>query len=232
MLLLAGAQAFPLVAAILNVAAPFLVIQIPTHCLSQSCLESFFRSPAQLSLNLPGVDGITQVMSRTVSHKCDQVFVARHALRFLWMQFLEQCAYCSHDFYIALLVMPTDVVSLADDTGFQYQTERPGVVFDEQPVADLVALAINGERLAFEGVEDDERNQLFREVVRAVIVGAVRDNGGQAVSAPPGSNQVVGTGLACRIRRAGSVGCGLQEQIFRPLKITVDLVGGNVMEAE
>ena len=42
-----------------------------------------------------------------------------------------------------------------------------------QPVADVVTLAINGKRLTIARIQDDQRNELLRELIRAVIIGAV-----------------------------------------------------------
>ena len=44
-----------------------------------------------------------------------------------------------------------------------------------QPVTNLGALAVYGERFALQRIEDHQRNEFFREVVGAVVVGAVGD---------------------------------------------------------
>ena len=56
-----------------------------------------------------------------------------------------------------------------------------GMVFHEEPVAHVLALAIDRQRLLVADVVDEERNQLFGELVRAVVIGAVRDNRRHAV---------------------------------------------------
>ena len=43
---------------------------------------------------------------------------------------------------------------------------------------------------------------------------------------------MIGAGLAGRIRRAGGVGGGFGEQVFRAFQIAVDFIGGDMVEAE
>ena len=60
-----------------------------------------------------------------------------------------------HDLEVGPLVVAADIVRLAGLALLQDQPERPGVVVDEEPVADVVALAVDRQRLAGLGVEDD-----------------------------------------------------------------------------
>ncbi|MNG35943.1 hypothetical protein D3C84_1228180 [compost metagenome] len=59
------------------------------------------------------------------------------------------------------------------------------MVFNIEPVAYLIALAIDRQRFAFQGVKNDQRNKFFREVVRAVIVRAVGNQRRQPVGTTP-----------------------------------------------
>src|SRR3546814_12960612 len=65
---------------------------------------------------------------------------------------------------VLLLVVAADVVGFADHTFADHLEQRAGVVFDEQPVADLRAIAIDRQRLAIEGIEDDQWDQLLGDV--------------------------------------------------------------------
>ena len=69
------------------------------------------------------------------------------------------------------------------------------MIFYEEPVAHVLALAVNRQRLLVADVIDEERNQLFGELVRTVVVGAVRDNRRHAVGVVEGTNEVVGPRL-------------------------------------
>ena len=56
-----------------------------------------------------------------------------------------------------------------------------GMVFHEEPVAHVLALAIDRKRLLVADVVDKKRDELFGELVRTVVVGAVRHDGRHAV---------------------------------------------------
>lgn len=47
------------------------------------------------------------------------------------------------------------------------QVDGAGVVFDVEPVADILALAIDRQRPAVADVVDEQRDQAFREIDRA-----------------------------------------------------------------
>ncbi|MNT38381.1 hypothetical protein D3C72_1745700 [compost metagenome] len=71
---------------------------------------------------------------------------------------------------VLLLVVPADVVGLAD-LAFGHNFEQgTGVILDVQPVANLQAVAIDRQRFARQGVENHQWNQLLREVERPVVV--------------------------------------------------------------
>ena len=64
-------------------------------------------------------------------------------------------------------------------------------VLDEEPVADLHAVAVDGQRVAGEGVEDAERDQLLGVLARAVVVRGADDQ------------RVGAVGVVDRRRRSG-----------------------------
>jgi hypothetical protein len=124
-----------------------------------------------------------------------------------------------------------DVVGRAGLALFQDQSQGAGVVVDIQPVAHVVALAVDRQRLAFQRVEDHQRDELLGKVIRAVVVGAVGGDDGHAVGVVPGAHQMVRARLAGRIGRIGCVGRFFGEKA-RVAERTVHLVGGDVVEAE
>src|SRR5690606_37489515 len=83
-----------------------------------------------------------------------------------------------------------------------------------------------------QGVEDHQGDELFREVIRPVVIGAVGDQGRQAVGALPSPHQVIGARLARGVRGTGRVGGGFGKQAAAVGQVTIDLVGGNVVEAK
>ena len=74
-----------------------------------------------------------------------------------------------------------------------------GVVADIKPIADIVALAVDRDGLAVHSLQNGERDQFFREMIRPVIVGAVADHGRQPERLVPGADQVIGGRLRRRI---------------------------------
>src|SRR5690606_39671553 len=70
-----------------------------------------------------------------------------------------------------------------------------------QPVAHVAAVAVQRHRLAVEQVGHEQRDDLFRVLVRPVVVRAADDAHRQAVRAVVGAGQQVGRRLGRRVRR-------------------------------
>ena len=79
------------------------------------------------------------------------------------------------------------------------------MVFDEKPVANVRAVAVNGDRSSLQSGEDDDRDQLLRQLIGAVIVGAVTDQHRQAEGPVPCPREMVGGRLARRVGRVRPV---------------------------
>lgn len=73
-------------------------------------------------------------------------------------------------------VEASDVVGLGGATLVEDEVDGAGVILDIEPVTYILAFSIDRESLAFAYIIDKQRNELFRELVRAVVVGAVRDH--------------------------------------------------------
>ena len=106
------------------------------------------------------------------------------------------------------------------------------MVFDKQPVADLHTVAVNGQRFAVERVQNHQRNEFFREMVRAVVVGAVGYNGWQAVSTQPCADEVVAGRFRSRVGAGRRVWRSLGKQIVCAVQVAIDFIGGNMVETE
>ena len=103
---------------------------------------------------------------------------------------------------------------------------------DVEPVADLEAVAVDRERLAGEGVVDHQGDELFGELIRAVVVGAVGDERGQAIGVVPGADEVVGRGFGRGVGAVGGVGGVFMKGGVVGGERAVDLVSRDVKEAE
>ena len=146
-------------------------------------------------------------------------------------QFVDQGADAADDLDVRLLAVAADVVGLARLAAVKHAPQGPAVVLDEQPVADVHAVAVDRQLLALGRVEDHQRDQLLGELVRPVVVRAVGHQHRQAVGVVVGPGQMVGRGLGGRIGRTGIVGRLLREKAGRPQR-AVDLVGRDVQKAE
>ena len=185
-----------LIVAARHVVEPLLVVQIPADGLFDTLLELQRGFPAELFLQLRRVDGIAQVVTSTVGNEGDEV----HILAFLTtQQAVDGVDDHLDDVDVLPLVETTDVVGLGNQALVEDEVDGTGVVLDEQPVAHVLALAIHGQRLAVADVVDEQRNQLLRELIGAVVVRAVGDDDGHAVCIVISTNKVVARSFSGRI---------------------------------
>ena len=75
-----------------------------------------------------------------------------------------------YDVDVLHLVVATHVVDLTVATLAHHEVDGLAVVLHVEPVAYVLALAVDGETLAFQNVVDHQRDELFGEVVGAVVV--------------------------------------------------------------
>ncbi|MNI01511.1 hypothetical protein D3C73_543600 [compost metagenome] len=146
-------------------------------------------------------------------------------------QAIHQLADAGDDIDVAALVAAADIVGLADPAPFGDDIEGTGVILDIEPVANVGAIAVNRQRLAIESVEDDQRDQLFREMIGTVIVRAVRHHDRETIGARPGLGQVIGCRFRSRIGRARIVGGFFGKQAVIAER-AVNLVGRNMQKAK
>ena len=92
---------------------------------------------------------------------------------------------------IGPLVLAADVVFFARCSLVDDRPDGGVVVFDKEPVADIFAVAVYGQRFTVEHVEYHERDEFFGEVVGAVVVGAVGEGYREAVGVVVGEHEVV-----------------------------------------
>ena len=147
-------------------------------------------------------------------------------------EFVEESADGGDDLFVGALVASADVVGFADATGGEDCADGGAVVADVEPVADLEAVTVNGERLAFQRMKDHERDEFFGELEGAVVVGAVGDERGEAEGVVPGADEVVAGGFRGGVGAVGGEGRVFVEGGVGGGEGAVDLVGGDVEEAE
>ena len=94
------------------------------------------------------------------------------------------------------LVEATDVVGFSNGALMEDKVDGTGMVFHIEPVAYVLALAIDREGLAVTDIVDEERDELLGELVRAVVVGAIGDYGRHSIGVVIGTNEMVAACLA------------------------------------
>lgn len=180
------------------------------------------RPPAELALQLGRVDGVAAVVAGAVGDPVEVLGVAAHGL--------EDHA---QDRDVVPLAVGADEVGLPRAALGEDVPDGRGVVLGVDPVADVLAAAVELGADAVDDVGDLPGDELLHVLVGAVVVGAVGDRGAQAVGAGPGAHEHVGAGLGGAARR-GRVVRRLLGELGRVVerKVAVNLVGGDVVVAD
>ena len=84
--------------------------------------------------------------------------------------------------------------------------DAAAVVVHVQPVAHVLPVAVDRQRLARQGIEEKQRDELFRKLKRAVIIGAVRDQRREPIGVEVRPHEVVRTRLRGGVGTVGSIG--------------------------
>ena len=180
------------------------------------------RPPAQLALELRAVDGVAAVVAGAVGDPVEVLGVAAHGLE----------DHAQHG-DVDLLPVGPDEVGLPHAALGEDVPDGAGVVLGVDPVADVLAAAVELGADAVDYVGDLARDELLHVLVGAVVVGAVGDRGAQAVGAGPCAHEHVGGRLGRAVRR-GRVVRSLLGELGRVVErqVAVDLVGGDVVVAD
>ena len=180
------------------------------------------RPPAQLAPELGAVDGVAAVVAGAVGDPVEVLGVAAHGRK-----------YHAQDRDVVLLAISSDEVGLPHAALCQDVPDGRGVVLGVDPVADVLAAAVELGAHAVDDVGDLPGDELLHVLVGAVVVGAVGDRGAKAVGAGPGAHEHVGGRLGARVRGARVI-WRLLGELRRVVErqVAVDLVGGDMVVAD
>ena len=123
-----------------DVVEPFLVVEVPAHRLLDAFLELQARFPAQFLLELGGIDGVAGVVAQAVRHVGDEVHVLAFGAAKEPVNSLDDDL---DDVDVLPFVEAADVVRLGNLPVMENHVDSAGVVFYEEPVAHVLALAVN-----------------------------------------------------------------------------------------
>ena len=202
---------------------PGAVVRVPVDGLFQAGLEVRVRGrPTQLGPQFRGIDRVSTVVARTVLHPVERVLALSHHLQ----------NHAKHGDVVPLAVR-ADQVGLADPSLGQDRPHAAGMVLGVDPVAYVLAPAVQLRPLALEDVRDLAGDELLHMLVRAVVVRAVGNCGPQAVRAGPRAHQHVGRGLRTRVWAGRMVRGGLRElgRIIQS-EVAIHLVRAHVVVAD
>ena len=157
-------------------------------------------------MDLGGVDGIAHIVSLPVGHMDDEGF-----------GLVQRLADELDDVDVTHFVVAAYVVDLADVAVMDDEINGTAVILHIQPVPHIDALAVHGQGLVVQGVGDHEGDELFWEVVGAVVVAAPADGHGQVVGTVIRLGEQVSGGLGGGIGAGGVDGGSLCEEQVRPI---------------
>ena len=130
-----------------RVIEPFGMVTIPRDRFADAILEADLRTPAKFALNFRAVKRIAAIMPRAVLNITNQ-----------GIGFAEVLQNRADDFQIGLLYSRRNIVNGTGPGLFERQGDGTAIVFHEQPVALLQAIAINRERLVLACVGNHQRD--------------------------------------------------------------------------
>ena len=145
-------------------------------------------------------------------------------------QFVEERADRPDDLEVRLFVVSAHVVALARSPLVKDEVDRAAVVAHPEPVSDVSARSVDGDRIVRETLADHRRDELLVVLPGTVVVRAVRDRDVHPVGAGVGLDQQVGRSLARRIGTARRIGRLFREEALGT-EASVDLVGRDVVKA-
>ena len=212
-----------LVVAAGDVLHPLLVVEVPVDGQDDALLEGSLGVPAQIVLDLGGVDAVAAVVAQTVGDVLDEVFADAVVLEAV-VELLDD-GLDNED--VGALVVAADVVDLADLAAVADHVDGLAVILNVQPVANLHSVAVDGQLLVVLDVVDHQRDELLGELVGAVVVGAAGDVDGHPVGVMEGHDEHIGAGLGGGVGAVGAQRGGLHEEALGT-QSAVDLIGGHL----
>src|SRR6266704_4269088 len=166
---------------------PRFVLLVPRHGCLESGAEGVGWLPAE-SADLARVERVATVVARPIRHRRDETLGLAQEVQHLPSQ---------HDVFH--LVAAADIVNLAVLALAERQVDGRAVVENVEPVPHVLPVAVERQGLVFDRIGDEERDDLFRVLVRAEVVAAARDDHGQAVRRPERFREEIRRGLGGRV---------------------------------
>lgn len=169
----------------LLVLPPVLVGGVPVDGVLETGLKvGVFRLPTEFRPQLGGVDGVAQVMARSILDVVVGVLWSTH-------QFQDHL----EDFLVVLLAVGPDQVGLTDLPLGQDVPDGVRVVVGVDPIPDVLTGTVELRPDATQDIGNLARDELLDVLVRTVVVRAVRNRRLQTKGTDPSPDKQVGAGL-------------------------------------
>ena len=172
---------------------PGAVVEVPADGFSEAFVEGDALAPAKFFFDAGAVDGVAAVVAGAVFDVGDE---RAQAFGIEAGFFRDQLDEAVKEANVFPFVFATDVVGAARGAVLHDGPDCFVVVLDIEPVADVPPVAVDREGLAFEHVEDHEGDELFRELIGPVVIGAVGEGEREPIGMVVSLGEVVACGLA------------------------------------
>ena len=207
------------------------MLKVPCNGLLYAFRKHGFRFPADFRLDLIRRNGISAVMALAVLHIGNQISGNQRPSRIVLSQhFLEGIYDNLNDLYILLFIMSADIVCFKKPALLLYHIDGLCMILHVQPVAHILAVSVYGQLSSMKRIVDNQRNELLRELIRAIVVGAVSDVRREMIGIHIGFNKHVRAGLACGIGAVRRIWCCLIKILTLIFQGSVYLIGGYMKE--
>ena len=123
--------------------------------------------------------------------------------------------------------MAAHIVDLADLAAVADHIDGLAVILNVQPVTDLHTVTVDRQLLVVLDVVDHQGDQLLRELIGAVVVGAAGNVDGHTVGIVECHNEHISAGLGGGVGAVGAQRGGLHEEALGT-QSAVDLIGGDL----
>ena len=167
---------------------PVAVFEVPFYGCKKAFFKGHFAFPAQLSLDFCTVYGVALVVTGSILYigDCFFYFVSRFA-KFCGSKF----NYLVKQLDVLPFVFTADIVFFAGYALVYNEPYCAVVIFYINPVADVIALAVNRKIFSVTDVGNHKRQQFFRELIWSVVVCTVAQSDWETVGVIVGHYNVV-----------------------------------------
>src|SRR3989441_9049932 len=116
------------------------------------------------------------------------------------MRLTESVEHRSGNVDISPLVSGANIVNTPRPTLIQRQQNRPAVVLNIDPIADVAAISIDGDGVVLKRVRKHEGKKLLGKLPWSIVVAASRDDSIEPERMAGGTHQVLGRGFVGGVR--------------------------------